>query len=167
MALDYLYKQTLHKQNNTTAQVVSLPTGAIFGSVAINTSSCTLCMACVSACPGNALQDGHEKPQVSLVEDKCLQCGICVSTCPENAMSMSPRLLLDRQSRLKPQVLHEDAPFCCTACGKPFATTSGIKTILAKLSGHSMFADQRAKDRLKMCDDCRVVDMMEDPAVDF
>ena len=162
MALDYLYKQT-----NMTTEVVTLPYGAIFGEVSIDKSSCTLCMACVSACPGNALQDGHEKPQVSLVEDKCLQCGICVSTCPENAMSMSPRLLLDRKSRLKPQVLHEDTPFCCTACGKPFATTSGIKTILAKLAGHSMFADQRAKDRLKMCDDCRVVDMMEDPAVDF
>lgn len=162
MALDHLVEQAKDAQMMT-----PLPAGSFFGDVSIDKSSCTLCMSCVSACPGNALQDGHEKPMVSLVEGNCLQCGICVNTCPEKAMSISPRLILNRKSRLKPRVLHEDEPFCCTSCGKPFATTSGIATILTKLAGHSMFANQRARDRLKMCDDCRVVDMMEDPATDF
>lgn len=162
MALDHLVEQAKDAQMMTL-----LPSGSSFGDVSIDKSSCTLCMSCVSACPGNALQDGHEKPMVSLVEGNCLQCGICVNTCPENAMSISPRLILNRKLRLKPRVLHEDEPFCCTSCGKPFATKSGITTILTKLAGHSMFADQRARDRLKMCDDCRVVDMMEDPATDF
>lgn len=162
MALDHLVAQA-----EIVSPMVLLPEGAIFGDVTIDKSSCTLCMACVSACPGNALQDGHEKPQLSLVEASCLQCGVCISTCPENAISTSPRLLLDRELRQKPRVLHEDKPFCCTSCGKPFATTSGITTILTKLAGHSMFANQRARDRLKMCEDCRVVDMMEDPLVDL
>jgi hypothetical protein len=33
--------------------------------------------------------------------------------------------------------------------------------MLARLSGHSMFAAPGALERLKMCADCRVVDMMK------
>ncbi len=148
-------------------QEIALPQGAIFGQAIIDQSKCTLCMSCVSACPGNALQDGRELPQVSLVEDKCLQCGVCVSTCPEDAMTIEPRLLLDSKLRKKPRVLHQDEPFCCIRCGTPFATSSGIATVMVKLAGHSMFADERSRSRLKMCDDCKVVDMMEDPNTDL
>ncbi|KAG1650249.1 Chaperone protein TorD [Nymphon striatum] len=93
----------------------------------------------------NALQDGREMPQVSLIEEKCLQCNVCVNTCPENAISITPRLLFDRELRMKAKVLHQDEPFCCTKCGKPFATTSGIANIMTKLAGHSMFADERSR----------------------
>jgi hypothetical protein len=48
-----------------------------------------------------------------------------------------------------------------------FATKSGITTILSRLAGHSMFTDERALSRLKMCSDCRVKDMMEDPNTDL
>jgi len=33
--------------------------------------------------------------------------------------------------------------------------------MLAKLAGHSMFSAPGALDRLKMCADCRVVDLMK------
>ncbi|KAG1682893.1 Formate hydrogenlyase subunit 6 [Nymphon striatum] len=158
MALDYLVEQAERAK-----PIVLLPAGSIFGEVMVNESSCTLCMACVSSCPGNALQDGSEIPQLSLVEANCVQCDVCTNTCPENAITISPRLLLDSELRKKPRVLNEESPFCCISCGRPFATKSGITTILEKLSGHSMFADERSKNRLKMCDDCRVRDMMEDP----
>jgi len=162
MALDHLVSQA-----EKVEPVVSLPAGSIFGEAVIDQSKCTLCMSCVGACPGNALQDGREMPQVSLIEEKCLQCNVCVNTCPENAITITPRFLFDREARKKARVLHQDEPFCCTKCGKPFATTSGIATIMVKLAGHSMFADERSRSRLKMCDDCRVVDMMEDPNTDF
>ncbi len=162
MALDHL----VAKSGDVEPMVV-LPAGSIFGDVIVNKESCTLCMACVSACPANALQDSSEKPMLSLVEANCLQCGICTSTCPENAITTLPRLLLDHEVRKKPRILNEEEPFCCISCGKPFATKSGITTILEKLSGHSMFADERSLNRLKMCDDCRVRDMMEDPNSDF
>lgn len=166
MALDHLSAQadeTFIEAN----QEIALPQGAIFGEAIIDQSKCTLCMSCVSACPGNALQDGRELPQVSLVEDKCLQCGVCVSTCPEDAMSIAPRLLLDSKLRKKPRVLHQDQPFCCIRCGIAFATNAGISTIMLKLASHPMFAEERARSRLKMCDDCKVVDMMEDPNTDL
>lgn len=158
MALDHLATTS-----NRIKSLVILPTGSMFGDVTVDKTSCTLCMACVSACPSSALQDGKEKPQLSFIETHCLQCGICCSTCPENAMSLSPRLLLNIESRHKPRILNEEDPFCCISCGKPFATQSGISTILSQLSGHAMFANERAFNRLKMCSDCRVEDMMEDP----
>jgi hypothetical protein len=34
--------------------------------------------------------------------------------------------------------------------------------MLAKLAGHSMFAKPGSLDRLRMCADCRVVDMMSE-----
>jgi len=33
--------------------------------------------------------------------------------------------------------------------------------MLAKLAGHSMFAEPGALERLKMCADCRVLDKMD------
>jgi len=162
MALDHLVAKS-----ETAEPVAKLPQGSIFGEVSVNKENCTLCMACVSACPGNALQAGNEKPMLGFVEANCLQCNICTTTCPEDAITISPRLLLDFEVRKKPRVLNEEEPFCCISCGKPFATKSGITTILTKLAGHSMFADERSKSRLKMCEDCRVRDMMEDPNSDL
>jgi hypothetical protein len=36
-----------------------------------------------------------------------------------------------------------------------------IETMLAKLATHSMFAEPGALDRLRMCADCRVVDLIK------
>lgn len=158
MALDHLAEQA-----EKVKPMISLPTGAIFGEASVIADACTLCMACVSACPGNALQDGGETPQLGFLEANCLQCGVCTATCPEDAITISPRILLDRAARNKTRVLYEESPFYCISCGKAFATTSGITTIISKLAGHAMFTDERARSRLKMCGDCRVKDMMVDP----
>jgi ferredoxin len=142
-----------------------LPASAPFGEAIIDAGKCTLCMACVGACPGRALQDGsnREIPEVFFIESNCLQCGACVQTCPEDAVSLAPRLLFDPESRKRSRALNSDTPFACIACGKPFAPTSVIARMQDKLKDHYMFASDRALDRLKMCDDCRVVDVMQDP----
>ncbi|UCH52984.1 MAG: hypothetical protein JSW09_10410, partial [Pseudomonadota bacterium] len=46
-------------------------------------------------------------------------------------------------------------------CGKPFATRQMIDNMLGRLASHSMFATAGAQQRLQMCADCRVIDMME------
>jgi hypothetical protein len=56
-------------------------------------------------------------------------------------------------------VLNEAQPYHCIRCNKPFGTLQMIDNMLAKLSLHSAFAGN--VDRIKMCADCRVVDMME------
>ena len=144
--------------------VIDLPPGAPFGSVVIDENKCTLCLACIGACPGRALQDGsnREAPEVFFIESHCIQCGACTQTCPEQAMTLVPRLVLDRESRNRSRVLHRDEPFGCIQCGKPFAPTSAIEKMVSRLEDHPMFRKPGALDRLKMCEDCRVVDIVQD-----
>lgn len=131
--------------------------GALWGSVAIDQAACTLCMSCVSACPAGALQDNPELPQLRFVEKNCVQCGLCVKTCPEKAVTLVPRLLLTRE-RQQTRVLNETQPYGCVRCGKAFGTLKAVQAMIDKLSGHAMFQGA-ARERLKMCADCRVIDL--------
>jgi hypothetical protein len=49
-------------------------------------------------------------------------------------------------------------PYACVRCGKPFGTLRAIEAMLGKLGTHSMFQGA-ALERLKMCSDCRVIDI--------
>jgi ferredoxin len=143
------------------ADVVALPKpGAPFGAVLVDTAKCTLCLSCVGACPENALSDNPERPQLKFTEKNCVQCGLCETTCPEGAITLVPRLLLadEGRARRQPRVLHEVEPFRCIRCAKPFGTLKVIENMMAKLSAHPAFQGAAA-DRLKMCGDCRVIDL--------
>src|SRR5215468_448762 len=72
--------------------VIALPACAPFGAVDINIEGCTLCLACVSACPTGALGDNAERPMLRFVEDACVQCGLCKATCPEKVITLRPQL---------------------------------------------------------------------------
>ena len=157
MAIDHLYQQ-----GDQSVPEVNLTSGAPFGEVEVNPDSCTLCLSCVGACPGKALMQGEEKPQLRFIEENCMQCNMCVLTCPEDAISISPRLIFERDKRSKPRVLFEEEPFNCISCGKPFATHAVIGRMTERLKGHWMFSDERAMRRLQMCEDCRVVDVVQD-----
>jgi ferredoxin len=138
--------------------LISLPAGAPFGDVQVDTIRCTLCMACVSQCPAGALEAGDELPQLKFIEDNCVQCGICCRTCPEDAISISPRYLFDAEQRRRRRVINEDKPFHCITCGKVFGSHSIIEQMSRKLQTHPMFQGAAAQ-RLRMCEDCRVKDM--------
>ncbi len=142
-----------------TPEMIVLPAGAPFGDVLVDQAACTLCMSCVSACPVAALRDTPGQPMLRFIERNCVQCGLCEQTCPEDAISLTPRLLLT-PGVTQPRTLHEDAPFHCISCGKVFGTMRMIENMVVKLDRHSMFATPEAKCRLKMCGDCRVIDMM-------
>jgi ferredoxin len=139
---------------------IPLPAGAPFGTIVVNKDTCTMCLACVGACPVSALQDGREAPQLRFIEAKCVQCGICAATCPEHAIALEPRLSLVPEAK-EPRVLNEAVVFKCISCGKPLGTEKMIEGMLSRLSTHSMFAAPGALDRLKMCADCRVIDLMK------
>ena len=139
---------------------IALPAGAPFGTIAVNRDTCTMCLACVGSCPAGAIVDNPETPQLRFIESKCVQCGLCRETCPENAITLAPRLDLTPAARA-PRVLNEAAIFNCIACGKPLGTEKMVGAMLARLAGHSMFAAPGALDRLKMCGDCRVVDLIK------
>jgi ferredoxin len=140
---------------------IALPAGAPFGTIAVNRDTCTMCLACVGSCPVGAILDAQEKPQLRFIEAKCVQCGLCVTTCPEHAIALTPRLNLAPDAKV-PRVLNEAVVFQCIACGKPMGTAKMVEAMLGRLAGHSMFAAPGALDRLRMCADCRVIDMMKD-----
>ncbi len=154
MALDHLMTQA----PAALPEVIELPArGSPFGSLQIDRNACTLCLSCVSACPASALQDNPERPQLRFIEKNCVQCGLCATTCPEDAITLEPRLLLTPQ-RKEARVLNESQPYQCIRCSKPFGTLKAIESMLGKLAGHAMFQGAAA-ERLKMCSDCRVIDI--------
>ena len=163
LALDHLmdFSPLLLQSPTPSAFSIALPpSGSPLGHVLVNKDQCTLCLSCVSACPASALQDNPQLPQLRFIEKNCVQCGLCVTTCPENAITLQPRLLLTPE-RKQAVVLNESQPYACVRCKKPFGTLKAIEAMLGKLAGHSMFQGE-ALQRLKMCSDCRVIDMFSD-----
>jgi len=142
--------------------VIALPAGAPFGTVEINVEGCTLCLACVSACPTGALSDNPERPMLRFAEDACVQCGLCRATCPEKVIALRPQLDF-RAATATARVLKEEEPFHCIRCNKPFGVKSTIERVAAKLEGkHWMFQNSAQRlDVIKMCEDCRVVAITE------
>ncbi len=152
-SFDFLLKDSENKK-----QELALPAGAPFGAITVNKETCTLCKACISACPEAALLDSPEAPVLRFIERNCVQCGLCEKTCPESAIALVPRLSFEEKAK-QPATLNEADPFNCVSCGKPFGTRRMIENMTGKLAAHSMFAGGGALKRLQMCGDCRVIDM--------
>ena len=155
--LDYALDH-LHRHAPAKPEQVALPAGAPFGAIEVDRKACSLCMSCVGACPAGALQDGQGAPLLRFIEKNCVQCGLCATTCPENAISLLPRLSF-MESRGQAVVLNESQPFHCIRCDTPFGTLQMVENMLGRLASHPAFSGHL--DRLRMCGDCRVIDMME------
>ena len=148
----------LHEAAPAPVPVIALDKGAPFGGVNVKVDGCTLCHACVAACPTGALADNPEIPMLRFSESMCVQCGLCQATCPEKVITLEPRIDFEAWSGGH-KVVKEEEPFPCIACGKPFGTKSAIERVAAKLENrHWMFSGANAKriDVIRMCEDCRV-----------
>jgi ferredoxin len=152
----------LHRAAPTPVDTVPLPAHAPFGAIELDVEGCTLCLACVGACPTGALIDNPERPMLRFVEDACVQCGLCRATCPEKVITLRPQIDF-RAATASARVLKEEEPFQCIRCGKPFGVKSTIERVTAKLAGrHWMFTGSASRlDVLKMCEDCRVAAVTE------
>jgi len=152
----------LQRAAPTPVDLIPLPAGAPFGAVNVNSEGCTLCLACVSACPTGALRDNPERPMLRFVEDACVQCGLCKATCPEKVITLTPQLDF-RAATADARVLKQEEPFLCIRCGKPFGVKSTIERVTAKLEGkHWMFQNAAQRlDVIRMCEDCRVIAITE------
>ncbi len=152
----------LHRVAPSPVDVIALPAEAPFGAVEIDVGGCTLCLACVSACPTGALTDDAERPMLRFAEDACVQCGLCKATCPEKVISLVPQLDF-RAATAASRVLKTEEPFPCIRCGKPFGVKSMIERVIAKLEGqHWMYKGSASRlDAIRMCEACRVAAVTE------
>ncbi|MDP6707459.1 MAG: 4Fe-4S dicluster domain-containing protein, partial [Alphaproteobacteria bacterium] len=161
-----LVLEALHKAAPAPVDRLSLPDGAPFGTVAVDVANCTLCLACVGACPAKALGDDPGHPRLTFLERACIQCGLCQRTCPEKVISLQPGLDFTAAAR-DLRTIKEEAPFECVRCGAPFGARSTVENMVAKLADHAMYRDEASLNRLRMCADCRVIDMSESDADPF
>ncbi len=156
-----LVMASLLERSDYKGEVVPLSPGAPYGEIEVDRSACTLCLACVSACPTSALGDHPERPQLSFKEISCVQCGLCRKTCPEDAIKLKPQYSLTRAA-LTERVMKKEEPFHCIRCGVGFGVKSTIDKITEKLSArHWMFETEDQVDLIKMCDQCRVIHLAE------
>ncbi len=157
----FLLKTTineLHRAAPAPVAKVDMPARAPFGGLNIDADGCTLCLACVSACPVQALQDDKDRPALKFQEDLCVQCGLCAATCPEKVIALVPQIDFAAWSA-PPRVVKQEEPARCISCNKAFGVQSTIDRIVAKLENkHWMFAGDAAKrtSLIRMCEDCRV-----------
>jgi ferredoxin len=153
----------LHAAAPSAVDVVALPSKAPFGKVEVDIGGCTLCLACVSACPTGALRDDPEFPRLRFVEDACVQCGLCKATCPEKVITLIPQLDF-RAATAMPVTLKEEEPFRCIRCEKPFGVKSTIERVISKLAGRHWMYEQGSKrlNALRMCEECRIAVVTED-----
>ena len=152
----------LHRAAPVPVDVVTLPEGAPFGTLEVDVAGCTLCLACVAACPTGALGDDPERPTLRFSEDACVQCGLCRATCPEKVITLRPQLDF-RAATASARLIKQEEPFHCIRCNKPFGVRSTIERVAAKLEGkHWMFQGSAQRlDVIRMCEDCRVIAITE------
>lgn len=160
-----LMKLSLRQMNRAApapVETLALAAGAPFGTLDIDVDGCTLCLACVGACPTGALSDNADRPALSFTEDACVQCGLCKNTCPEKVIKLVPRMNFT-DSAMSPVLVKEEEPAECIRCGKAFGTKSTVEKIVAKLADkHWMFAGpNNPVDRIRMCADCRVISVTD------
>jgi ferredoxin len=151
----------LHAAAPVPVDRIALPKAAPYGRISIKSEGCTLCLACVGACPVNALADHPDKPQVAFTEAACVQCGVCVATCPESVISVQPGYTFT-PAAFTADVLHSEEPFHCVSCNKAFGTKATINRVVEKLKGrHAMYQNEDQLRLIQMCDTCRIVTLSE------
>lgn len=120
-----------HLQEAAPARVDILPLtpGAPFGAINVDVDGCTLCLACISACPTGALLDASGRKSLALVEQSCIQCGLCISACPEDVIALEPRLNFAATG--SPVVLKDDPGSADRATPTPILVWAGDQTAAA------------------------------------
>lgn len=137
---------------------IALPAvGSPLGTIEVNKDRCTLCLSCVSACPASALQDNPQLPQLQLHR--------------KELRAVRPVRYHLPGRRHHPAAAPAAHARACATAGAQRSQALGLRALqqalwhgeaieamLGKLAGHAMFQGE-ALERLKMCSDCRVIDL--------
>jgi ferredoxin len=103
--------------------------------------SCTLCNACVEACPHGAL--AIQVNELIFQPEKCTGCGDCVQICPEHAIALSE---IDESITLHARTVYKDEMVRCAKCNTPYASVKMLRKVSEMLHGEAV---------PKLCPNCR------------
>lgn len=92
--------------------------------------SCTLCSACVKACPHGSLRLDQEHLHFSA--SACTGCGLCVKICPEHSITLSEESK-EMSQVMRNEKVYEDEPVACAKCGAPLATAKFVNKVTSLL----------------------------------
>lgn len=162
----FLAVEALAAATSNGQESIALPADTAFGAIEVDSAACTLCLSCVGACPFEALAAGEQGASLEFVEASCVQCGLCRATCPETAIELVPRLLLDRDARLRRRRLHRGDMAHCAKCGTPFMPQALLEAALSHVAGRAGLAEN-AMQILRVCPQCRADAVIrEDSTID-
>ena len=124
------------------------------------TSNAAPCMACtwVSAQGTDA---GDETPRLRFLPNQTVcSAASARQRAPRGPPPWCPVISPIPRQRRRPVTLEASASAAYSAANRFSATV--IDDVLDKLAGNCMFTSDRARARLQMCEDCRVVDAVQD-----
>ncbi len=142
----------------------ALPASQPLAYAEVQAAGCTLCRACVNACPVHAFKLEEATSSLQFKHLACVACGLCETVCPEQVITLRHEVVFERAA-LDYQTVVEDDMVSCTQCEKPYINRKALEAIETRvLSLESLldtFSGQR-RTLLRMCPDCRaVVAMLE------
>jgi ferredoxin len=109
------------------------------GLLTLAAERCTLCGACATACPTEALRldQSAEETVLRLRADACIGCRRCTIACPENALDVRPGIDFAQLRQASVDLLHAPGERCgvCGADLPPRPMRRRLREILPELSG--------------------------------
>ncbi|MFT5700072.1 MAG: ferredoxin [Desulforhopalus sp.] len=138
-----------------------------YGTIAIHSETCTLCLSCVEACTVGALTPHAEDNTLRFTPSSCVQCGHCQHICPEeNCLTVVYNQLELNGAYFSDKVMAQDELFACIECGEKFAPAKSISKIVTMMT--PAFGEDSLRIRsLSCCPDCKAKVMLEDIAADI
>jgi ferredoxin len=153
--------QILRMKTGVRPTLLEEDTSYPFADVAIN-SNCTLCTACVTMCPTNALIKGEN--EIDFVYGNCIACGMCQQACPEEAIALKRVLDFSQLVEEGSKKLVEVEFVACAGCGELFMPKSAFERMSALLKQGEDEGELNIEERLdllKYCQKCRPVRAVE------
>lgn len=125
-----------------------------FFDIDIDDKLCTMCDACSSICPADALKSIPTESSLELTfrPKKCVGCYACEKVCPEICLIIKGRLVPKNIVDDKKDIKIKDLALKCKKCGKPIGSsrkTKKIEKILAPSSNTSLL------EALYLCNKCK------------
>jgi ferredoxin len=153
--------QTLRLKTGVLPTLIEENTSYPFADLSIN-SQCTLCNACVTMCPTNALSKDDTK--IDFVYGHCIACGMCKQACPEEAIALKPVLDFSQLAEEGSKKLVEIEFIACAGCGELFMPKSAFERmgqILKEGKGEGELNIEERLDLLRYCKKCRPAKAVE------